>query len=718
LPADLLSRVCESLEQKLVSVIAAADAPVPVPTSYDALLRRLLSEPCPEQFGAELYAAARNNCDSRTLAQWSADFSERLEDSPAAFLFLGLVACRQGDFDQALSRFESGTTRFPDSLELHVQKAIALWELELDGQAFSILRRIAFARDDDLRAQIRVSQNLRQFGLFDEALDLVKAQLLRHPDVSNLIIEYAHTVRHLSGEATTRDVLDAAIRRDPGSSTLQLHLARVLFAMEDVQGAASILIELTSRRKNDLTVWSDLVAVLRKMGAVTSASALVAKLQVRYPEYPDLDRHRGLLERDAGSDANAVSAFEAGLNKDQKRFDIVAEKVVSLRRLGHALQGLDVLETFRPRRFDRVRHTYLRVGLMRQMGRFELAQQEIERASCRETKHLVIGLPKHQLPFLTIATQTSLSRRSTSVLPFVNEMLERASGIELPPNSLEGLMPTAPALLVFGMHRSGTSALVHDLVSRGAVVPGHPLPGGLFYNREGHFEPLEIVGFHNKLLRKLDSAWHAVAPLRSQSPDADLTTDDRDLLARILMQMGVLAAKDQSLPLDRPPTFAIKDPRMCRFSRLWTSLIAQFPLELRPVILLRSPSDVAVSLARRDGLAIDHSMLLWARYYQELLTGLPSPVTATWLIYEEIQGRDIDDLAGDMGLCARVDAPLFSSAAPSARIDGRVQDVYDELVQRRDLRAFERGLSEILRTADEFQSILRRFDAATVLFSA
>jgi GT2 family glycosyltransferase len=61
----------------------------------------------------------------------------------------------------------------------------------------------------------------------------------------------------------------------------------------------------------------------------------------------------------------------------------------------------------------------------------------------------------------------------------------------------------------------------------------------------------------------------------------------------------------------------LKDPRLCRLLPLWIRLCDQLRLKPRFILVLRNPSDVASSLAVRDGLGAAHSGMLWLRHVLE-----------------------------------------------------------------------------------------------------
>ena len=58
----------------------------------------------------------------------------------------------------------------------------------------------------------------------------------------------------------------------------------------------------------------------------------------------------------------------------------------------------------------------------------------------------------------------------------------------------------APILIITGMHRSGTSVVAAALASAGLHVGSRLMPGGRG-NPRGHFEDLDFVSLHERILR-------------------------------------------------------------------------------------------------------------------------------------------------------------------------------------------------------------------------
>ena len=82
--------------------------------------------------------------------------------------------------------------------------------------------------------------------------------------------------------------------------------------------------------------------------------------------------------------------------------------------------------------------------------------------------------------------------------------------------------PPRRALLVVGMHRSGTSAITRLLSLCGADLPKHLMAAGA-HNPRGYFESQALYELHQELLAEAGSSWDDLAPFPPgwlQSPAA------------------------------------------------------------------------------------------------------------------------------------------------------------------------------------------------------
>src|SRR3954454_9089161 len=157
------------------------------------------------------------------------------------------------------------------------------------------------------------------------------------------------------------------------------------------------------------------------------------------------------------------------------------------------------------------------------------------------------------------------------------------------------------AIVVSGMHRSGTSALARVLSLVGADLPKTLMPPALG-NDPGHWESLPVARLHDELLDSVGVPWHDVLPFPSGWYG---TSDARQFVER--MRGIVLEEFDES------PLFVVKDPRLCRLVPFWLTVLGELDVLPAFLIPIRNPLEVADSLRERDGLSISHGLLLWLR---------------------------------------------------------------------------------------------------------
>lgn len=156
--------------------------------------------------------------------------------------------------------------------------------------------------------------------------------------------------------------------------------------------------------------------------------------------------------------------------------------------------------------------------------------------------------------------------------------------------------PHEPIVVVFGMHRSGTSAAVGILEDLGFTVPGTVAPDGTGDNKRGTRELVELTSLTNRVLQINASSWYeppkkAVKYLKRHMADRN----------RVIK----LCARKQCV---------LKDPRMLLMLELWDGVL------INPMAVVRNPIDVADSLRRRgEPLTQQQGIALWKVYNRALL---------------------------------------------------------------------------------------------------
>lgn len=180
-------------------------------------------------------------------------------------------------------------------------------------------------------------------------------------------------------------------------------------------------------------------------------------------------------------------------------------------------------------------------------------------------------------------------------------------------------MSRSTAILVAGMHRSGTSATAGALQLSGVALGGSLLAAGAD-NPKGYFEHERAVKINERLLVQLGSRWDDVRELPAGWRDS---APAREALAGI-----------DALILEEfagAPLWALKDPRLCRLMPLWLEALRK--RDVQPVVLFvaRDPAEVAASLRARNGWSAGVGELLWLRHVldaEAATRGLPRTAIA------------------------------------------------------------------------------------------
>lgn len=159
------------------------------------------------------------------------------------------------------------------------------------------------------------------------------------------------------------------------------------------------------------------------------------------------------------------------------------------------------------------------------------------------------------------------------------------------------------AILVLGMHRSGTSALTRVISLLGADLPSNLMPAREDNNEAGFWESTDIAVLNDQLLETLDSSW-------DDWTACDLSRLAPDDLQRFEQRALEILERDFS----GSAIFVLKDPRICRLIGFWHPLLLRFGCDVRCVLSIRHPLEVAASLQKRDGFVPLKSCLLWLRH--------------------------------------------------------------------------------------------------------
>jgi hypothetical protein len=158
-------------------------------------------------------------------------------------------------------------------------------------------------------------------------------------------------------------------------------------------------------------------------------------------------------------------------------------------------------------------------------------------------------------------------------------------------------------VFIFGMGRSGTSALARALSLCGGVLPA-TLLGANDGNPKGHWEPLDALHLNEEFLQRHGSTWFDPT-LRLQN-EVLLSSAERDAY------LDQIKAFLRELP--PAPLHVIKEPRITALSDFWFDAARQMGFSLAAAVPVRHPDEVSASLAARYRISSELATALWLKY--------------------------------------------------------------------------------------------------------
>ena len=196
---------------------------------------------------------------------------------------------------------------------------------------------------------------------------------------------------------------------------------------------------------------------------------------------------------------------------------------------------------------------------------------------------------------------------------------------------------------IIGMHRSGTSMVARLLNQCGLNLgPEERLLGPNADNAMGHFEHTGFIEIDDALLKHFGGSWDN-PPVLNSGWENDAT-------------LGELVAKAKKLidTFTNSAPWGWKEPRTTFLLPFWQKLLP----DLRYVICVRNPLEVARSLAERNGTSIPEGAHLWSQYTRAAIQnteGWPRILT----FYEDFFRDPLDEINRVVGFCRlnRVDDP-------------------------------------------------------------
>ncbi|WP_221074908.1 sulfotransferase family protein [Agarivorans aestuarii] len=157
------------------------------------------------------------------------------------------------------------------------------------------------------------------------------------------------------------------------------------------------------------------------------------------------------------------------------------------------------------------------------------------------------------------------------------------------------------AVIVIGMHRSGTSALSGELAQFGVFMGKHLFKAQAGVNDKGFWENSRLVELNEELLDHQVSSWdNPLGTLKSQSP----VEEDYYKMATDLIDSEYASSK----------VWGMKDPRVSVLLPFWLRVLKNVNCDVNYLLMVRNPEEVAASLMKRDGFSKEKGLMLWLNY--------------------------------------------------------------------------------------------------------
>ena len=155
------------------------------------------------------------------------------------------------------------------------------------------------------------------------------------------------------------------------------------------------------------------------------------------------------------------------------------------------------------------------------------------------------------------------------------------------------------AILVIGMHRSGTSAIARGLQALGVYL-GNDFLDAQPENPTGYWEDRRIMALNERVLKALQLRWDSLEPI-------DRRKFDGWRMWR-LRREATHELRRRFLP---HRLWGFKDPRTIRLLPFWQRVLQGLKVDDRYVVVIRNPASIAASLYARQRMDLEATQRLW-----------------------------------------------------------------------------------------------------------
>jgi hypothetical protein len=166
------------------------------------------------------------------------------------------------------------------------------------------------------------------------------------------------------------------------------------------------------------------------------------------------------------------------------------------------------------------------------------------------------------------------------------------------------------AVVVLGMHRSGTSAVARGVAALGVHL-GNNFLDAQPENPTGYWEDKGIVELNERVLERLRLKWDDVAPIGREA-----------FGSWRMWRLRREAIRYLRLTFTSRALWGFKDPRTLRLLPFWERVFGECRVDDAYLLVIRNPASVASSLFARQAMPVETAQRLWLVHVVPFLSDL------------------------------------------------------------------------------------------------
>lgn len=237
---------------------------------------------------------------------------------------------------------------------------------------------------------------------------------------------------------------------------------------------------------------------------------------------------------------------------------------------------------------------------------------------------------------------------------------------------------------IAGMHRSGTSMVARVLNLCGLFLGEESdlLPAWLD-NQEGYWENMHFLNINEKILFTIRGGWDFPPNVKPGWENSHQLDQYRREAQQLIKSM------------EPHPLWGWKDPRNSLTLPFWQQLIP----DLKVIVCLRDPHEIAMSLSRRGSSSEIFSMHLWQIYYQQVIGNVKQ---LKWII------THYDAFLYDGKAELRRLLAFLNLAADDQQIDEAIRAINPTLKHNKSTLANPASLNNYVETKKFYAALCRK----------